>query len=136
MISGFLCSRTMKVDNLNLMHFSQIIFCVNKLILVGANPVWDPDSEPSAPKNAYLTDLDLKNGKVNSLYRKDDDDIGSLSSGDSVLIGVENQAEFRGYKDMVRDVLRNQTLAKFSSLTHHFWSVKIILAVFDEMGKG
>jgi hypothetical protein len=79
--------------------------------------------------------LDLKNGKVNSLYRKDDDDLGSLSSGDSVLIGVENQAEFRGYKDMVSDVLRNQTLAKFSSLTYHFWSVKIILVVFDEMGK-
>ena len=78
---------------------------MNNFLLQGANPIWDPDSGPSAPKNAYLTDLDLKNGKLNSLYQKDDDDIGSLSSGDSVLIGVENQAEFRGYKDMVRDFL-------------------------------
>ena len=87
---------------------------MNNFLLQGANPIWDPDSGPSAPKNAYLTDLDLKNGKVNSLYRKDDDDIGSLSSGDSVLIGVENQAEFRGYKDMVRNVTfrRKITLQK------------------------
>ena len=63
--------------------------------------MWDPDTEPVAKKPGYLTDLDLRNGKLNSLYRRDDDDAGSTSSGDSVLIGVENQAEFRGYRERV-----------------------------------
>jgi hypothetical protein len=87
---------------------SQLNF-FNKLCIVppqGSNPIWDPDSDPVAPRKGYLTDLDLKNGKLNS-YRNggDDDDVGSLSSGDSVLIGVENQAEFRGYKERVKTIL-------------------------------
>ena len=69
----------------------------------GANPMWDPDADPVAPRAGYLTDLDMHQGKMNSLYRNDDDDDNaSMSSGDSVLIGVENQADFRGYKDRVR----------------------------------
>ena len=70
---------------------------------IGANPIWDPDSGPVAPRDTYLTDLDRKNGKFNSVYREneDDGDTASQSSGDSVLIGVENQKEFSGFKERV-----------------------------------
>jgi hypothetical protein len=41
--------------------------------------------DPLILENRLQTDLDLRNGRLNSLYRDDDDDVGSLSSGDSVL---------------------------------------------------
>ena len=74
----------------------------------GANPLWDPDTEPVAPRTGYLTDLDLRNGKLNR--RDADDDAGSTSSGDSVLIGVENQAEFRGYRERVSFLVTMDTI--------------------------
>ena len=58
--------------------------------ILGANPVWNPEEE-DGPK--------VKN-RINPLYKNDqDDDTDSDSSGDNVIIGVEDQDDFKDYQD-------------------------------------
>ena len=58
----------------------------------GANPVWNP--EETQKTNG------LSHG-LNPLYRDEDKEFEDSESndGDDVFIGVENQDDFKGYKD-------------------------------------
>ncbi len=63
----------------------------------GANPIWNIEGDMENPVSA-------PGQQVNPLFNKiNDGDTTSNGSGDSVLIGVEDQAEFnqyRGHKDV------------------------------------
>ena len=58
----------------------------------GANPMWNPDEEEDITK--------MKN-KVNPLYQinNQENDYDSDSSGDNVIIGVEDQDDFKDYQE-------------------------------------
>ena len=58
----------------------------------GANPVWNPEETQKANG--------LSHG-LNPLYRDEDKEFEDSESndGDDVFIGVENQDDFKGYKD-------------------------------------
>ena len=61
-------------------------------MIQGANPVWNP--EETQKTNG------LSHG-LNPLYRDEDKEFEDSESndGDDVFIGVENQDDFKGYKD-------------------------------------
>ena len=58
----------------------------------GTNPVWNPEETQKANG--------LSHG-LNPLYRDEDKEFDDSESndGDDVFIGVENQDDFKGYKD-------------------------------------
>ena len=93
----------------------------NKLQLVifaGANPIWNPDETADEPK---------LNGKINPLFKDpgrkgDDSDSGS---GDSVFIGVEDQDDFRGYKERYEENVCQLILQQSSGIIYSFLGIFI-----------
>ena len=73
-------------------------------VFIGTNPLWNPDEDISAKPVVV--------NKLNPLYkddRKEFEDTDSLSSGDSVLIGVEDQPEFKGHKERYEESSEDTT---------------------------
>ena len=64
------------------------------ILSIGANPIWDP--EESSKDNGIMSK------GINPLYREDGKEFENSSSdddGDDIFIGVEDNDDFKGYKD-------------------------------------
>ena len=83
-------------------------------IILGANPIWNPEEEKVGSSH-------LKG--INPLYvENDSEELSSDDDGDNVFIGVEDQDDFRQYKDRYDDVsLLNYVLSRYECyVSDHF----------------
>ncbi len=99
-------------------------FCNAHIIFPGANPVWNPEE--------VLKPNGLSNG-LNPLYRDDDKEFDDSESndGDDVFIGIENQDDFKGYKDRYdvsfKNTEMNISLKKVESKYVDPWCLAIFI---------